>query len=77
MNIQRKFFNETQGLQQIQSLCLPEYSSVQLIVLRKTFALAATAAIIRYAEFEQSMMFAPKSVKIDYQSGDNITFIGT
>ncbi|XP_065204107.1 mutS protein homolog 4-like [Planococcus citri] len=75
VSIQRKFFNDSQGLQQVQGLCLPEYSSVELIVLRKTHALMATAALIRYSEFEQSMMFAPKSVRIEYQSGDNIVFI--
>lgn len=76
VNVQRKFFNESQGLQQVQGLCLPEYSSVELVVLRKSQALMATAALIRYAEFEQSMMFAPKSVRIEYESGDNIVFIG-
>lgn len=35
VTVQRKFFNESSGLQQLQNLCLGEYSSVLPVILRK------------------------------------------
>lgn len=40
------------------------------------YALAAAAAILKYAEFEQNIIFSMKSIRVNYESGDNITFIG-
>ncbi|XP_031835707.2 mutS protein homolog 4 isoform X2 [Nomia melanderi] len=69
--ISRVHFNDTVGLERVRTLCAPEYSSVELFVKQKYYALAATAALVKYVEYSQRIVYSPKSVRIEFQGSPN------
>ncbi|XP_059052248.1 mutS protein homolog 4-like [Achroia grisella] len=73
--VQRRHFNDAVGRQQIQTLCAPEYSAVYLQVLHKFYALTAAAAVLKYVEYIQCLVFARDSLKIEYHSSENTMII--
>ncbi|XP_014681092.1 PREDICTED: mutS protein homolog 4-like [Priapulus caudatus] len=73
--VQRKYFNESKGLQYIRHLCLPEHSSVQLEVSQKYYCLAAAAALLKYVEFIQNTVYAPESLKVAFCGSEHTTMI--
>jgi hypothetical protein len=40
------------------------------------YALAAGAALLKYIEFVRNVLFAPKSLKVEYQGSQNTMVIG-
>jgi len=40
------------------------------------YALAAAAALLKYVEYVQHMVYAPKSMRIEFQGSPNTTMIG-
>ncbi|UYV61058.1 hypothetical protein LAZ67_1003267 [Cordylochernes scorpioides] len=74
--VQRKYFNEARGLQYITHLCVPEYSSVEMEVNSKYYCLAAGAALLKYVEYIQNVVYAPRSLKILFRGSDNTMMIG-
>ncbi|KAL4716711.1 hypothetical protein ACJJTC_004830 [Scirpophaga incertulas] len=73
--VQRRHFNDAAGRQQIQTLCAPQYSAVYLQVLPKFYALTAAAAVLKYVEYIQCVVFARESLKIEYHSSENTMVI--
>ncbi|XP_075217932.1 mutS protein homolog 4-like [Lycorma delicatula] len=73
--VQRRHYNDKVGLSQIQNLCLPEYLSIDLIIKHKFYALAAAAALIKYIEFSQTVLFSKRSIKVEYQGAEDIMTI--
>ncbi|XP_025075394.1 mutS protein homolog 4-like [Pogonomyrmex barbatus] len=73
--ISRIHFNESNGMERVRTLCAREYSTVELIVKQKYYALAAAAALLKYVEYVQHMVYAPKSVRIEFQGSPNTTMI--
>ncbi|KAM4722963.1 mutS protein homolog 4 [Rhinophrynus dorsalis] len=73
--VQRKYFNETKGLEYIEQLCAPEFSSVLMEVQSKYYCLAAVAALLKYVEFIQNAVYAPKSLKICFQGSEQTAMI--
>ncbi|XP_076168816.1 mutS protein homolog 4 [Ptiloglossa arizonensis] len=73
--ISRVHFNDTVGLERVRTLCAAEYSSVELFVKQKYYALAAAAALLKYVEYAQRIVYAPKSMKIEFQGSPNATVI--
>ncbi|XP_052753394.1 mutS protein homolog 4-like [Galleria mellonella] len=73
--VQRRHFNDAAGRQHIQTLCAPEYSAVYLQVLHKFYALTAAAAVLKYVEYIQCLVFARESLKIEYHSSENTMVI--
>ncbi|XP_041979461.1 mutS protein homolog 4-like [Aricia agestis] len=69
--VQRRHFNDTAGRQNIQSLCIPQYSAVYHQVIHKFYALTAAAAVLKYVEYIQCVVFARESLKIEYHSSEN------
>ncbi|XP_033606751.1 mutS protein homolog 4 isoform X2 [Cryptotermes secundus] len=74
-SVLRRHFRDTRGLQQIENLCANEYSSIQIVVSQKFYALAAAAALLKYIEFVRNVLFAPKSLKVEYQGSQNTMVI--
>ncbi|XP_049858425.1 mutS protein homolog 4-like [Schistocerca gregaria] len=74
-SVQRRHFNETSGLTQVQHLCATEFASVELLVQHKFYALASAAALLKYVEYMQNMIFAARSLKIEYQGSKDTTQI--
>ncbi|XP_025269482.1 mutS protein homolog 4-like [Camponotus floridanus] len=73
--ISRIHFNESTGMERVRTLCAREYSTVELIVKQKYYALAAAAALLKYVEYVQHMVYAPKSMRIEFQGSPNTTMI--
>ncbi|EZA53357.1 MutS protein-like protein [Ooceraea biroi] len=73
--ISRMHFNESTGMERVRTLCAQEYSTVELIVKQKYYALAATAALLKYVEYVQHVVYAPRSMRIEFQGSPNTTMI--
>ncbi|KAJ8341631.1 hypothetical protein SKAU_G00339220 [Synaphobranchus kaupii] len=73
--IQRKYFNERKGLEYIQQLCAPEFSTVLMEVQAKYYCLAAAAALLKYFEFIQNSVYAPKSLKVSFKGSEQTAMI--
>ncbi|XP_029474559.1 mutS protein homolog 4 [Rhinatrema bivittatum] len=73
--VQRKYFNETKGLEYIEQLCTSEFSTVIMEVQSKYYCLAAVAALLKYVEFIQNSVYAPKSLKICFQGSEQTAMI--
>lgn len=52
----------------VKSLHLPECSSIELLVVRKYFTLAAAAALVKYVEYVENVTLASQSVPMEYQA---------
>uniref|UniRef100_A0A667XC79 DNA mismatch repair protein n=1 Tax=Myripristis murdjan TaxID=586833 RepID=A0A667XC79_9TELE len=74
-SIQRKYFNESKGLDYIQQLCAPEFSTVLMEVQAKYYCLAAAAAVLKYLEFIQNSVYAPKSLKVSFKGSEQTAMI--
>ncbi|XP_072545639.1 mutS protein homolog 4 [Salminus brasiliensis] len=73
--IQRKYFNERKGLEYIQQLCAPEFSTVLMEVQSKYYCLASASALLKYFEFIQNSVYAPKSLKVSFTGSEQTTMI--
>ncbi|KAM6397037.1 mutS protein homolog 4 isoform 5-T5 [Pluvialis apricaria] len=73
--VQRKYFNETKGLEYIEQLCASEFSTVFMEVQSKYYCLAAAAALLKYVEFIQNSVYAPKSLKVRFQGSEKTAMI--
>ncbi|XP_009573201.1 PREDICTED: mutS protein homolog 4-like, partial [Fulmarus glacialis] len=73
--VQRKYFNETKGLEYIEQLCASEFSTIFMEVQSKYYCLAAAAALLKYVEFIQNSVYAPKSLKVCFQGSEKTAMI--
>ncbi|XP_022321107.2 mutS protein homolog 4-like isoform X2 [Crassostrea virginica] len=73
--VQRKYFNETKGLQSVKQLCVSDFNSVVMEVTNKYYCLAAVAALVKYVEFTQNMILAPASINVTFSGCENTTMI--
>ncbi|XP_053805463.1 mutS protein homolog 4 isoform X3 [Vidua macroura] len=73
--VQRKYFNETKGLEYIEQLCASEFSTIFMEVQSKYYCLAAAAALLKYVEFIQNTVYAPKSLKVRFQGSEKTAMI--
>ncbi|XP_039597804.1 mutS protein homolog 4 [Polypterus senegalus] len=73
--VQRKYFSEGKGLEYIQHLCAPEFSTVIMEVQAKYYCLSAVAALLKYIEFMQKSVYAPKSLKVIFRGSEQTTMI--
>uniref|UniRef100_A0A8D0GST3 MutS protein homolog 4 n=1 Tax=Sphenodon punctatus TaxID=8508 RepID=A0A8D0GST3_SPHPU len=74
-SVQRKYFSESKGLEYIEQLCTSEFSTVLMEVQSKYYCLAAVAALLKYVEFIQNSVYAPKSLKIQFQGSEQTAMI--
>ncbi|XP_062490045.1 mutS protein homolog 4 isoform X2 [Pezoporus occidentalis] len=75
--VQRKYFNETKGLEYVEQLCASEFSTIFMEVQSKYYCLAAAAALLKYVEFIQNSVYAPKSLKVRFQGSEKTAMIDT
>nr|XP_018899761.1 PREDICTED: mutS protein homolog 4-like [Bemisia tabaci] len=67
-SVHRRFYNDQEGMNSVKSLHLPECSSIELLVVRKYFTLAAAAALVKYVEYVENVTLASQSVPMEYQA---------
>ncbi|XP_065529075.1 mutS protein homolog 4 isoform X5 [Lathamus discolor] len=73
--VQRKYFNETKGLEYVEQLCASEFCTIFMEVQSKYYCLAAAAALLKYVEFIQNSVYAPKSLKVRFQGSEKTAMI--
>ncbi|XP_077094512.1 mutS protein homolog 4 isoform X1 [Siphateles boraxobius] len=73
----RKYFNEKKGLEYLQQLCVPEFSTVLMEVQTKYYCLASASALLKYFEFVQNSIYAPKSLKVVFTGSEQTAMIDT
>ncbi|XP_046741141.1 mutS protein homolog 4-like [Diprion similis] len=73
--VSRQHFSNTDGLDRIRTLCAPEYSSVEIYVKQKFYALAAAGALLKYIEYTQNILYVEKSMYVEFQSSQDTTVI--
>jgi DNA mismatch repair protein MSH4 len=71
----RRAFSEGRGLQRVKQLVVDKFSTVVQVVTQKYYCLAAAAALLHYVELSQSIIFSPKSMKVEFQGSDNTCMI--
>ncbi|KAK3778298.1 hypothetical protein RRG08_016762 [Elysia crispata] len=76
-SVQRRYFNESKGLQCVKHLCATEYKSIELQISTKYYCLATAAALLKYVEHIQNIMFASSSLKVVFKGCNHITMIDT
>ncbi len=64
------------GLEYIHQLCAAEFSSVEVDVSTKYYCLAAAAALLKYVEFIQNIVYAPGSLKVCFKGSEQTATIG-
>lgn len=74
-SMQRRHFNEVKGLQYIKKLCVPEFQGVEHDVCKKYYCLAACAALLKYVEFSQNVVYAPHSLKVSFHGSEQAAMI--
>ncbi|KAL0275351.1 UNVERIFIED_CONTAM: hypothetical protein PYX00_003220 [Menopon gallinae] len=74
-SVQRRHFNETTGVDLINQYGSPESASVMVLLRDKFYALSAASALIKYVEFTQNILFAPRSMKVEYQGTEDTMII--
>ena len=65
------------GIEYIRHLCAPEFISVEVEVTTKYYCLAASAALLKYVEFIQNVVYAPSSICVRYKGSEQTAMIGT
>ncbi|XP_073783842.1 mutS protein homolog 4 isoform X2 [Danio rerio] len=71
----RRYFNEKKGLEFIQQLCVPEFTTVLMEVQTKYYCLASASALLKYFEFVQKSIYAPKSLKVTFSGSEQTAMI--
>ncbi|XP_022793789.1 mutS protein homolog 4-like [Stylophora pistillata] len=74
-SVQRKYFNEAKGLDYVKQLCVPEYNTVEMEVASKYYCLATAAALLKYVEFIQNVVYAPGSIKVVFKGSEKTAII--
>ena len=74
--LQRRFFNDTKGIELVKQLGAPECCNIDTSVVKKYYCMSAAAALIKYIEFVQNILFHQKSLKIVYEAIDESCLIG-
>ncbi|KAJ3205231.1 MutS protein msh4 [Clydaea vesicula] len=71
----RKYFNETQGLNFIKNYGITPNSSILQNLKNKFFSVTCTAALINYFEIVESLNFSNFTIKFKYQTIDGLMMI--
>ena len=69
-------FDYLVGLEYIHHLCASEFSSVEVDISTKYYCLAAAAALLKYVEFIQNVVYAPNSLKVCFKGSEQTAMIG-
>ena len=64
------------GIEYIHHLCAPEFASVEVEISTKYYCLAASAALLKYVEFIQNIVYAPSSLRVCFKGSDQTAVIG-
>jgi DNA mismatch repair protein MSH4 len=66
--IERRFFNDKQGYEDIARFCSSKSSSVLPFIAQKYYCLSAVSALLTYLKEKNCISFADKCLKVEYQN---------
>jgi DNA mismatch repair protein MSH4 len=66
--VQRRYFNDKAGLEQISSLCSQKSLNIVQIISRKYYTLSAAAALLSFLKNVSLVAFGERCLKLDYQT---------
>ncbi|KAL3990697.1 MutS domain V family protein [Acanthocheilonema viteae] len=73
--INRRYFNDLKGIELLKQLSSSESSNITSEVYEKYYCMAAAAALIKYVEYIQNVLFAQNSLKVTYLIAEKSCFI--
>ncbi|KAM3727875.1 MutS protein [Dirofilaria immitis] len=73
--INRRYFNDLKGVELLKQLGSSESSNITAEICKKYYCMAAAAALIKYVEYIQNVLFAQNSLKITYLVAEKSCFI--
>ncbi|EJW79249.1 hypothetical protein WUBG_09842, partial [Wuchereria bancrofti] len=73
--INRRYFNDLKGIELLKQLSSSESSNITSEVYKKYYCMAAAAALIKYVECIQNVLFAQSSLKVTYLVAEKSCFI--
>ncbi|VDK83054.1 unnamed protein product [Litomosoides sigmodontis] len=73
--INRRYFNDVKGIELLKQLSSSESSNLTAEVYKKYYCMAAAAALIKYVEYIQNILFAQNSLKVTYLVAEKSCFI--
>ncbi|KAL3088612.1 hypothetical protein niasHT_023230 [Heterodera trifolii] len=73
--LQRRYFNDSLGIDLVTKLNVEECSNVDTSVFKKYFCMSASAALIKYVEYIQNILYAHNSLKITYEAVEDSCLI--
>ncbi|VDM91761.1 unnamed protein product [Onchocerca ochengi] len=73
--INRRYFNDLKGVELLKQLGSNESSNITAEVYKKYYCMAAAAALIKYVEYIQNVLFAQNSLKVTYLVAEKSCFI--
>ncbi|CAL1697007.1 unnamed protein product [Somion occarium] len=75
--VMRKYWNETAGLEFVNQLCIEddERAATLIASANKYYALSATSALFKHAEYKLNTRFSPSSLRIRYVQVDGTMMI--
>ncbi|CAG9534055.1 unnamed protein product [Cercopithifilaria johnstoni] len=73
--INRRYFNDLKGIELLKQLSSSESSNITSEVYKKYYCMAAAAALIKYVEYIQNVLFAQNSLKVTYLVPEKSCFI--
>lgn len=74
--LQRGINSETKVMSKLTYSITREHLIDFAYLPRRYYALAAAAALLKYVEYVQHVVYAPKSMRIEFQGSPNTTMIG-
>uniref|UniRef100_A0A914CRA4 DNA mismatch repair proteins mutS family domain-containing protein n=1 Tax=Acrobeloides nanus TaxID=290746 RepID=A0A914CRA4_9BILA len=73
--LQRRYFNDARGIELIKQLAAPGCSNFETSMIKKYYCMASAAALIKYIEYIQNVLFAQNSLKVTYESVEDSCLI--
>ncbi|CRK99697.1 CLUMA_CG012961, isoform A [Clunio marinus] len=66
--VQRKYFNDKQGLEQITTYCSRKSTNILQVIARKYYCLSSAAALLSYIKNVNMLSFGKNCLKVEYQT---------
>uniref|UniRef100_A0AC35FNI5 DNA mismatch repair proteins mutS family domain-containing protein n=1 Tax=Panagrolaimus sp. PS1159 TaxID=55785 RepID=A0AC35FNI5_9BILA len=73
--VQRRFFNDSKGIEIVKQLGADECCNIDTTVVKKYICLSAAYAVVKYVEYIQNILFQPKSLVITFEAIDESCLI--
>jgi len=74
--IQRRIFSEAKGYTKLKEIVAEQFAPVIHLITQKYYCLSAAAAVLKYVELSQLVIFSPRAMKVEFQGSEKTCMIG-